>query len=138
MRHLQRSVSDGVQQHEQISLRGAKQTRLNSTAQRSRTISGNSDRFQTAVTTLSETVPPTLVGTRREDENTKNRKTFNFYIFGLFGKRKRNNFNNNLYRQSSVESTHTISNSSLQDMDEMDYSSSDLVKYMEEINEFIA
>lgn len=37
-------------------------------------------------------------------------------------------------RQPSAGSANTISNSSLQDMDEIDFSSTDLVKYMEEIN----
>lgn len=39
-----------------------------------------------------------------------------------------------IIRQTSAGSANTISNSSLQDMDEIDFSSSDLVKYMEEIN----
>ncbi|EEZ97728.2 neuromedin-U receptor 2-like isoform X1 [Tribolium castaneum] len=41
------------------------------------------------------------------------------------------------FRQESVDSGHTISNSSLQDVEEREHSSSDLVKYMEEINEDI-
>lgn len=43
-----------------------------------------------------------------------------------------------LSKIDSVENANTISNSSLQDMDEMEFSSSDLVKYMEEVNEEIA
>lgn len=39
-----------------------------------------------------------------------------------------------IVRQTSGGSANTISNSSLQDMDEIDFSSSDLVKYMEEVN----
>lgn len=40
-------------------------------------------------------------------------------------------------RQGSVESA-TISNSSLQDLEEMEFSSTDLMRYMEEINDNIA
>lgn len=43
-----------------------------------------------------------------------------------------------LSKNDSVENANTISNSSLQDMDEMEFSSSDLVRYMEEVNEDIA
>ncbi|GJQ73955.1 hypothetical protein Trydic_g18889 [Trypoxylus dichotomus] len=43
-----------------------------------------------------------------------------------------------LSKIDSVENANTISNSSLQDMDEMEFSSSDLVRYMEEVNEDIA
>ncbi|KAH0810778.1 hypothetical protein GEV33_012013 [Tenebrio molitor] len=59
-----------------------------------------------------------------------------FRILRLFGQRRR--YNGHFLRQGSVDSSHTISNSSLQDVDEIDYSSSDLVRYMEEINEDIA
>lgn len=39
-----------------------------------------------------------------------------------------------LARQKSSESANTISNSSLQDLDETEFSSSDLVKFMGEVN----
>lgn len=57
---------------------------------------------------------------------------YKFRTFSLFKE-----VQNELNHQQSTE-TNTISNSSLQDMDEMEFSSSDLVKFMAEVNKDLA
>ncbi|XP_044263083.1 pyrokinin-1 receptor-like [Tribolium madens] len=76
---------------------------------------------------LSESKPPTP-GSKTSQRSDK------FRIFRVFGQQKRPV---KFFREKSVDSGHTISNSSLQDVDKMEHSSLDLVKYMEEINEDI-
>lgn len=56
--------------------------------------------------------------------------------FDLFRKRPNQN-NKHFLRNGNDESTNSISNTSLQDMDETEFSSSDLMKYMEEVNEYL-
>lgn len=71
---------------------------------------------------LSES-KPTLTTSLESAKNIEQEKKFQIFRF---------------LKQKSNDSGHTISNSSLQDVDEIDFSSSDLVRYMEEVNEDIA
>ncbi|RZC42936.1 neuromedin-U receptor 2-like [Asbolus verrucosus] len=153
VRHLQRSVSDGVEHHMHEELKSRSQTSY--TFLGSSRVGHNSSTMSNcravtpvvlssqniALSTLAKTLPRENGPPRAHSASLRQDDTYlesiRHRMFHLFS-RPRKHFNNNFFRHHSVDSSHTISNSSLQDVDEIDYSSSDLVRYMEEINEDIA
>lgn len=83
------------------------------------------------------TAPTPKNGSRNQRSDKRKEKAISYFaqkMLRIFQKDQEKR----IMRQTSAGSANTISNSSLQDMDEIDFSSSDLVKYMEEVNEDLA